>query len=82
MRKYIVKEVTKQDSLTIVQLEPQKASLLLEKEIPLGRIQHVISNLSKNGKESEEQCNKMCEILCKIDLNDDSSRKRQNNKLV
>ena len=70
-----MKEVTKQDSLTIVQLEPQKAPLLLKDEIPPGCIQHIISNLSKYGKESEEQCNRMCEILCKIDLDDDSSCK-------
>ena len=75
MRKYTVKEVTKQDSLKIVQLEPQKFPLLLEDDISPGRIQHIITKLSKHGKESEEQCNKMCEILCKIDLDDDSSRK-------
>ena len=75
MRKYNVKEITKQNSLTIVQLEPQKTPLLLENEIPPGCIQHIISNLSKHGKETEEQCNRMCEILCKIDLGDNSSCK-------
>ena len=82
MRKYTVKEVTKQDTLTIVQLEPQKAPLLLENEIPPGCIKHIISNLSRHEKGSEEQCNKICEMLCKIDLDDDSSRKtnKQTNK--
>ena len=75
-----MKEVTKQDTLTIVQLEPQKVPLLLEDEILPGCIQHIITNLSKHGKESEEQCNKMCEILCKIDLDDDSSRKTKTTK--
>ena len=75
MRKYTVKEITNQDTLTIVRLEPQKAPLLMENEILPGRIQHIISSLSKHGKGSEEQCNRMCETLCKIDLDDDSSRK-------
>ena len=75
MRKYTVREITKQDSLTVAQLEPQKVPLLLEDKILPGRIQHIISNLSKHGKESEEACNKICEMLYKIDLDDDSSRK-------
>ena len=75
MKKYTVKEITKQDTLTIVQLEPQKGVLLLEDENPPGCMQHIITYLSRYGKESEEQCNRMCEMLCKIDLDDDSSRK-------
>ena len=72
-----MKEVTKQGSLTIVQLEPQKAPLLLENEISPGCIQHIISNLSSHGKESEEQCNRMCEVLCNVYMSDDSSRKNK-----
>ena len=77
MRKYTVKEVTKQDTLTIVQLEPQRVPLLLEDGIPPGRIQHIISNLSMHGKKAEEQCDRICEMLCNIDLDDDSSRKNK-----
>ena len=79
MRKYIVVEVTKQDTLTIVRLEPQKVPLLFEDEIPSGCIQHIISNISKHGKESEKACNRMCEMLCGIYLNDDSFRKANQN---
>ena len=76
MRKYIVKEITKQDTFTIVQLEPQNTPLLFEEEIQPGCIQHIISSISKYGKESEEQCNRMCKILCQVDLDDYSSRKQ------
>ena len=75
MMKFKVKEVTRQDPFTIVQLEPLIVPLLLEEEIPAGCIQHIISNLSKHGKESKELCDRICEILCKIDLDNDSSRK-------
>ena len=80
MRKYTVKEVTKQDTLTIVRLEPQKVPLLLEDGIPPGCIQHIITNLLKHGKESEEQCNRMCEILCKVYMDDYFSRKNKDSK--
>ena len=70
-----MREVTKQDSLTIVQLESQKGRLLLEDEITPGCIQYIISNLSKYGNESEEQCSRMCEVLSKVNMDDDSSRK-------
>ena len=75
MRKYIVKEVTQEDTLKIVRLEPQKAQLLLEDKIPSGCIQHIISSLSKQGRESVDICDKMCRVLCSIDLGNDSSRK-------
>ena len=76
MRKYTVKEVTQQGILTVVQLEPQKAKLLLEEAIPPGCIQHIITILSKHGKESEVLCNRLCKLLCKIDMDDYSSRKQ------
>ena len=70
-----MKEVTKQDSLTIVQLEPQSIPLLFENKIPPGCIQHIILALLKRGKESNEVCDKMCNILCKINLDNSASRK-------
>ena len=65
--------------LTIVQLEPQRVPLLLEGEITPGCIQHIISNLVKYGKDSKEICDKMCRILCRVHMYDDSSRKSQPN---
>ena len=75
MMKFRVKEVTEQDGLKIVQLEPVKGELFLEKEVPPGCTQHIISNLLKHGKESKEFCDKMCRILCRVYLDDSSSRK-------
>ena len=77
MRKYNVKEVTPQGSLTIVRLEPQKEKLLLEEEIPPGCIQHIILSLSKHGKVSEDLCNRICKMLCSVYMDDYSSRKTQ-----
>ena len=74
MKTYTVKAVTKQDTLTIVQLEPEKAPLLLENEIPSGCTQHIVANLSKDKKHSEDLCNKMCRILCTVHMDDNNSR--------
>ena len=74
MRVYTVKAVTKQDTLTIVQLEPEKAPLFLEDEIPSGCLQHIIANLSKHGRTLEGPCNKMCRILCTVHMDDNNSR--------
>ena len=73
MRNYIVKEVTKQGSLTIAQLEPKNSPLLLEDEVPPGCIQHIITNLLKHGNELN-QINRICELLCNVHMND-ASRK-------
>ena len=78
MMKFIVLGVTKQDELKVVQIEPVKGKLLLEDEIPPGCTQHIISNLLKHGKESKEICDKMCRILCKVYMDDYSSRKIKN----
>lgn len=80
MREYNVKDVTKQGSLTIVQLGSHKAPLLLEKEILPGCIQHIIVNIIKEGKKSNDVCDRMCDILCNTYMNnDDSSRKTEIN---
>ena len=74
MRTYKIKAITRQDALTIVQLEPEKAPLLLEGDIPSGCTQHIIANLLKYGKTSEELCNKMCRILCTVHMDDNNYR--------
>ena len=75
MMKFRVRGVTEESGLKIVQVEPVKGSLLLEDDIPPGCIQHIISNLLKHGKNSKEICDKMCQILCGVYLDDGSSRK-------
>ena len=75
MMRFRVRGVTKQDELKIIQVEPVKGSFLLEDEITPGCIQHIISNLMRYGKESKEIRDKMCRILCKVYMDDDSSRK-------
>ena len=77
MTKFRVREVTEQNSFKIVRVEPMKGMLLLEDEIPPGCIQHIISNLMRYEKESKEVRDKMCWILCKVYMDDDSSRKSQ-----
>ena len=69
-----MKAVTKQDTLTIVQIEPEKAPLLLEDEIPSGCTRYIIANLSKDKKPPEDLCNKMCRILCTVHMDDNNSR--------
>lgn len=75
--KFRVRGVTEQKGLKIVQVEPlRRWAFLLEDEIPLCCIQHIISNILKHGKESKEYCNKMSKILCNIYMDDDSSRRK------
>ena len=74
MRTYTVKVVTKQDALTIVQLEPEKAPLFLEDDIPSGCTQHIIKNLLERGRISDKLCNKMCRMLCAVHMDDINSR--------
>lgn len=73
MASFAVKSVTKQDDLTVVAVEPVKQTLILGDEIPPGCIQHVVSNLLSNAS-SKEDCNRMCDVLCNINMNDDDSR--------
>ena len=73
--KLIVRGVTAQSGLKIVQIEPVKGSLLLEDDIPPGCIKHIVSNLLKHGKGSKDICDKMCQILCDVYLDDCSFRK-------
>ena len=68
--KFKVIEVTKQGIVTV---EPVKGGL--EDEISPGCVRHIISNLLKYGKGSKDVCDKMCRILCKVNLDDSSSRK-------
>ena len=78
MSEFVVKGITKQGSLTIVQLDPLKVQLFMEDKVVPGCIQHIIFNLSKGGYESKDLCDRMCEILCKVDMDDYSSRKKIN----
>ena len=67
---FIVRETTEQEGLKIVQIEPMRGIFLLDDEVPLGCIQHIISSLMRYGKESKEICDKMCRILCNIHMDD------------
>ena len=81
MTRVKVNGITEQGEFKIVQVEPVKGEkLLFEDEIPPGCIQHIILALSKDGKESRELCDKMCSILCRINLNDSASRKQTQTK--
>ena len=60
-----VKEVTEQDELKIVRAEPVEGIPLFEDTTPLDFIQHIITNLLKHGRESKEECDRVCKILCK-----------------
>ena len=71
-----------QSGLKIVQVEPVKGSLLLEDDISPGCIKHIVSNLLKHGKGSKDICDKMCQILCGVYLDDGSFRKSLKNTLV
>ena len=74
MQKFLVKAVAVEGPLTIVQVEHLEQPLILENEIPPGCIQHIAAELSANGEKSEEVCNKICRILCSLDMNDRTSR--------
>ena len=80
--KFRVRGVTEESGLKIVQIEPVKGSLLLENDIPPGCIQYIVSNLLKHGKGSKDICDKMCQILCGVYLDDCSFRKSLKNTLV
>ena len=76
MTRVKVNGITEQGEFKIVQVEPVKGEkLLFEDEIPPGCIQHIITNLSKYGKQSKEVCDKLCKVLCKVYMDDCSSRK-------
>ena len=60
-----VKEVTEQDELKIVRVEPMEGKLLFKDTTPPDFIQHIIANLIKHGKKSKEECDRVCNILCK-----------------
>ena len=77
MSRFVVRDITNHGALTIVQLDPQKVKLFMEDKVVPGCIQHIIFNLSKDCYWSKDLCDKMCEILCKIDMDDYSSRKRK-----
>lgn len=70
---FVVKRVKVEENLTIVVLEPLNQPLFLDKEIPPGCIQHIISTLTSNMN-SKETCAKMCDILSEIHMDDDNSR--------
>ena len=74
MQILFVKAVAIEGSLTIVQVEYLEQPLLFEDEIPPGCVQYIAAELSANGEKSEEVCNKMCKILCSLDMNDRTSR--------
>ena len=71
---FVVKNISVQDRLTVVALEPLKKDLFLADAIPPGCIQHIISALTKNY-ESKEECERVCDILYKVPMDDDTSRK-------
>lgn len=73
MLKFKVKNVIKEEQLVVIVVEPIKQSLLLEKAIPPGCIQHIISNIKEN-KKSKDICVKMCDILCNINMDDKTFR--------
>ena len=75
MMKFRVRGVTEESGLKIVQIEPIKSVFLLEDDITPGCIKHIVSNLLKHGKGSKDICDKMCQILCGVYLDDDSFRK-------
>ena len=74
MMEFVVKNVSVQDRLTVVALEPLEKDPFLVDAIPPGCIQHILAALMKN-KESEEECERLCDILCNVPMDDDTSRK-------
>ena len=70
-----MKSVTEQDDLTIVVVEPLEQSLLLSDEIPAGCIQHIVSELD-NSSNPKDTCSRLCNILSKVHMDDDNSRKQ------
>ena len=70
-----VKNVSVQDRLTVVALEPLERPLFLGDAIPPGCIQHIIAAMEKN-KESKEECERLCGVLMEVPMDDDTSRKQ------
>ena len=79
MIKLKVKEVIEQGELKIIRVEPVKWRLQLYENInPPEFTRHIITSLSKHGRDSKEECDRMCKILCKAYMDDYSSCKTQN----
>lgn len=74
MTKFEVKNVIAEVDCTTVVLEPIEQPLFLQNEIVPGCIQHILSILKKN-KDKKEECVKMCDILCDVNMDDNDSRK-------
>lgn len=81
MMKFVVKSVKNQEQLDFVVVEPLEQPLLLDEDIPPGCIQHIISALVKN-KKSKEECDRVCDILCNINIDDNASRKKKKNHKI
>ena len=67
----------KEDGLTYVVVEPCKKSpnpFLLDDSIRPGCIQHIIQALKKNEFDKDE-CNRLCGILRRVYMKDNTSRK-------
>ena len=75
MLEFEVKNVSPQDRLTVVALEPLERPLFLGDAIPPGCIQHIIASMKKNI-ESKEECERLCGILRRVPMDDDTSRKQ------
>ena len=75
MMEFEVKNVSVQDRLTVVALEPLKRPLFLGDAIPPGCIQHIIASMKKNI-ESKEECERLCGVLMDVFMDDDTSRKQ------
>lgn len=74
--KFKVKSVTNHEKFTYVVVEPLAQSpLLLQDEIPPGCIQYILHELNKN-KDSKDICCKLCDILCDVYMDNDTSRKK------
>ena len=75
MIKLKVKEVTKQGELKIIRVEPVKWGLQLHENINPPEFTQHITSLLKHGRDSKEECDRMCKILCKAYMDDYSSCK-------
>ena len=75
MMEFEVKNVSVQDRLTVVTLEPLERPLFLADAIPPGCIQHIIASMKKNI-ESKEECERLCGVLMKVHMDNDTSRKQ------
>lgn len=66
--------MTRQEQFIVVVIEPLEQPLLLEDTVPPGCIQHLIPFLMKN-KYSREICDVGCNILKRLEMNDEAFRK-------